>query len=266
MSIKLGQRVRNAITVLARTLVVGLVLVGALAAVLSGRAEAAWPPWRNDPSEVERAAMQLPPTLWVSYPEAEVDEVGNTVVCSSDRQACGRSSFYWGPTTEIVLAPWHRGRGLTEQHERCHAHQHWSINRGGYLKFHPDDAENGGEVGLLQWKGTDEGQSYVAVTAALPPFFWHQDYTALEDYAEACAYWTTDPAQLLALSLERYTWMRDNWARFNRSTADTPTPTDTPTPRPTPTPPEWVCPITSSKAGSDQRPVTLLWPPWRCGD
>ncbi len=94
------------------------------------------------------------------------------------------------------------------QHELCHAHQHWTINGGEDLLFDPDDPVNGGEVGLLQWKQTEESVSYAQAIMGLPPIVPHPFPSLLEDFASACAYWYTDPVYLYEVSPERHAWMQ----------------------------------------------------------
>ena len=119
--------------------------------------------------------------------------------CASDGE-CHWYNFYWAPTREVVLQD---GQGEREvQHELCHAHQHWSINRGAPLA--PSDYD------LESWYSTAEGQSFTAAASGLPWPWSQSEVNGLEDFAWACTYWYVDPAYLLEVSPERYRWARDH--------------------------------------------------------
>jgi len=88
-------------------------------------------------------------------------------------------------------------------HETCHAHQHWSINGGAALS--PSDYD------LVSWYGTVEGQSFSAAVTDWPwPYAISTEVNRLEDFAESCALYYTDPARLLDISQARYNWMHAN--------------------------------------------------------
>lgn len=127
---------------------------------------------------------------------------GTTVVwggCASDG-TCYSYNFYWAPTHEVVMQLGEQE--LKVQHERCHAHQHLSINGGAPL--HPSDFD------LEPWYATSEGSSFTSVVAGLDWPWTHSAVNGLEDFAWACAYWYLDPARLLNVSPERYRWASDN--------------------------------------------------------
>ena len=115
--------------------------------------------------------------------------------CASDGE-CHDYNFYWAPTHEAVVfaaEPAHK-----VQHELCHAHQHWSINRGAALA--PSDYD------LESWYASAEGQSFTAAVAGL---YWPWSQSAingLEDFAWTCAYWYVDPGHLRSVSPLRYAW------------------------------------------------------------
>jgi hypothetical protein len=123
---------------------------------------------------------------------------GTSVVwggCSSDGQ-CEWFNFYWAPRHEVVMQ---NGESqLKVQHELCHAHQHWSINGGGELD--PSDYD------LESWYQTPEGASFSAAAQGLVWPWSHSAVNGLEDFAWTCAYWYLQPADLLAVSPERYNW------------------------------------------------------------
>jgi hypothetical protein len=127
---------------------------------------------------------------------------GTTVVwggCASDGR-CYPYNFYWAPTREVVMQP-----GEPEykvQHELCHAHQHWMINRGGPLP--PSDYD------LESWYATPEGTSFASAVASLAWPWSHSAVSSLEDFAWTCAYWYFDPAYLLTASPERFDWAARN--------------------------------------------------------
>ena len=87
-------------------------------------------------------------------------------------------------------------------HERCHAHQHWSINGGDPLP--PSDYD------LESWYNTAEGVRYAQAVAGLSWPWTHSAQNTLEDFAWTCGYWYHDPAHLLSASPERYAWAHDN--------------------------------------------------------
>jgi hypothetical protein len=127
---------------------------------------------------------------------------GTSVVwggCSSDGE-CHWYNFYWAPTREIVMQA--NEAPVKVQHELCHAHQHWSINRGAPLV--PSNYD------LHTWYVTPEGGSFSQAVAGLG---WPWDSSAvntIEDFAWTCAYWYLDPASLLSLSPQRYDWAAAN--------------------------------------------------------
>lgn len=115
--------------------------------------------------------------------------------CASDGK-CLRYNFYWAPTREAVLQ--HGEPPHKVQHELCHAHQHWTINRGAPLA--PSDYD------LESWYATWQGWSFVATVAKLPWPWSHSSVNGIEDFAWTCAFWYVDPAHLLKVSPERYRW------------------------------------------------------------
>jgi hypothetical protein len=127
---------------------------------------------------------------------------GTTVVwggCASDGR-CYPYNFYWAPTHEVVMQPGEPAYKV--QHELCHAHQHWTINRGDALP--PSDYD------LESWYDTAQGSSFAAAVASLPWPWSHSAVSALEDFAWTCAYWYADPAYLLAASPQRFEWAATN--------------------------------------------------------
>ena len=127
---------------------------------------------------------------------------GTTVVwggCSSDG-TCYPYNFYWAPTHEVVMQ--NGEPPVKVQHERCHAHQHWSINGGAPLP--PSDYD------LESWYATTEGAGFVAAVADFPWPWSHSAVNGLEDFAWTCAYWYLDAPHLLELSPERYAWAAQN--------------------------------------------------------
>ena len=123
----------------------------------------------------------------------------NWTGCASDGE-CHWFNFYWAPTHEVVMQT---GEGPHKVwHERCHAHQHWSINGGDTLA--PSDYD------LESWYGTTEGVSYADAVSGLSWPWTNSAQNTLEDFAWTCAYWYYDPAYLLSVSAERYAWANDN--------------------------------------------------------
>lgn len=119
--------------------------------------------------------------------------------CASDG-TCYWYNFYWAPTQEVVMQ---YGEGVIKvQHERCHAHQHWSINGGAPLPPFDYDLES--------WYETTEAQSFVAASVGLTWPWTDSAISGLEDFAWTCAYWYLDAAYLLRVSPERYAWARKN--------------------------------------------------------
>ena len=151
------------------------------------------------PAAQPQAAAEPIPVLGGTY--LPVPE-GTTVVwggCSSD-DTCYWYNFYWAPTREVVMQA---GEGeLKVQHERCHAHQHWSINGGAPLA--PSDYD------LESWYGTTEGSSFTSAVGGLPWPWTHSAVSGLEDFAWTCAYWYVDPAYLSDASPARYAWAAEN--------------------------------------------------------
>lgn len=86
---------------------------------------------------------------------------------------------------EIVLVP---GQPLkVAAHEACHAHQHKTVLE-----------ETGREpsVDLHEWLATGEGRVYAAYVAGHPHPYWSAiapEDTLLEDFAEACGRYLTQP-------------------------------------------------------------------------
>ena len=119
--------------------------------------------------------------------------------CASDN-TCHWYNFYWAPTREVVMQ--HGESALKVQHEICHAHQHWSINRGAPLA--PS------EYDLSPWYGTAEGRSFMSAVAGLSWPWSHSAVNGIEDFAWTCAYFFQDPAYLLQVSPERYRWALAN--------------------------------------------------------
>lgn len=119
--------------------------------------------------------------------------------CASDGR-CYSYNFYWAPTHEAVMQAGEPSYKV--QHELCHAHQHWTINRGEPLS--PSDYD------LESWYSTAEGQSYAAAVAGLAWPWSHSAVNGLEDFAWTCAYWYVDPVYLSSSSPERYTWAAAN--------------------------------------------------------
>lgn len=154
------------------------------------------PPAVEPPAEASGSDGQ-PPTALRGGTELPVP-AGTTVVwggCASDG-TCYWYNFYWAPTHEIVMQG---GEGAHKvEHERCHAHQHWSINGGAPLD--PSDYD------LESWYGTAEGQSFLDAVAGLSWPWTHSQVNGLEDFAWTCAYFYVDPAYLHAMSPERYAW------------------------------------------------------------
>jgi len=87
-------------------------------------------------------------------------------------------------------------------HERCHAHQHWSINGGSPLA--PSDYD------LDSWYGTAEGVGYAQAVAGLSWPWTNSAQNTLEDFAWTCAYWYYDSSYLLSVSPDRYAWASEN--------------------------------------------------------
>lgn len=119
----------------------------------------------------------------------------NRTGCASDGH-CEWFNFYWVPTHEVVLQgsePYAR-----EVHELCHAYQHWVINRGAPTRNN-----------LIDWYETEEAQDYGKIAQDWP---YTSEFTIqpnlLEDFAEACSLWYTDPLLLEQLSPARLDWMR----------------------------------------------------------
>jgi hypothetical protein len=127
---------------------------------------------------------------------------GTTVVhgsCASDGE-CHWYNFYWAPTHEAVVQ---LGESqIKEEHELCHAHQHWSINGGAPLSPSGYD--------LHDWFATTEGGSFSATVVGLSWPWSHSAINDLEDFAWTCAYWYLDPAYLLQVSPDRYDWAAQN--------------------------------------------------------
>ena len=122
--------------------------------------------------------------------------------CASDG-TCYGFNFYWAPTHEVVLADYGENNSNQEVHEQCHAHQHWTINRG--LPLSPADYD------LESWYGTSEGQSFMAAVAGLSFPWTLSAENGLEDFAWTCANWYRDPARLLQVGgLVRYEWAKEN--------------------------------------------------------
>jgi len=123
----------------------------------------------------------------------------NWTGCASDGE-CHWYNFYWAPTYELVMQP---GEGPNKVwHERCHAHQHWSINGGEPLA--PSDYD------LESWYSTTEGVGYAQAVSGLSWPWTDSAQNTLEDFAWTCAYWYYDPAYLLSVSPDRYAWADDN--------------------------------------------------------
>ena len=119
--------------------------------------------------------------------------------CASDG-GCHWYNFYWAPTRQVVMQL--RETPLKVQHELCHAHQHWSINRGAAL-----DPRN---YDLHSWYVTPEGRSFSQAVAGLRWPWDNSSVNTIEDFAWTCAYWYLDPAQVLSVSPPRYDWAAAN--------------------------------------------------------
>ena len=123
----------------------------------------------------------------------------NWTGCASDGE-CHWFNFYWAPTHEVVMQA---NEGPDKVwHERCHAHQHWSINGGDPLA--PSDYD------LESWYNTSEGVDYARAVSGLNWPWTNSAQNTLEDFAWTCAYWYFDPAYLLSVSPERYAWATDH--------------------------------------------------------
>ncbi|MDR7574204.1 MAG: hypothetical protein QN194_14930 [Armatimonadota bacterium] len=123
----------------------------------------------------------------------------STSGCARDG-ACYWYNFYWAATREVVLHGNDTGRLA---HEMCHAHQHWTINGGADLA--PSDYD------LEQWYATAEAASYSRVATDWPwPYQISVRANLLEDFAEACGLWYSDPVMLRRISPARYGWMAAN--------------------------------------------------------
>lgn len=123
----------------------------------------------------------------------------NWTGCASDGE-CHWFNFYWAPTHELVMQPGEPPHKVW--HERCHAHQHWSINGGDPLA--PSDYD------LESWYSTTEGVGYAQAVAGLNWPWTDSAQNTLEDFAWTCGYWYGDPAYLLSVSPGRYAWALDN--------------------------------------------------------
>ena len=123
----------------------------------------------------------------------------NWTGCASDGE-CHWFNFYWAPTHEVVMQA---GEGPHKVwHERCHAHQHWSISGGDPLA--PSDYD------LESWYSTTEGVGFAQAVSGLNWPWTDSAQNTLEDFAWTCAYWYYDPAYLLSVSADRYAWAVDN--------------------------------------------------------
>lgn len=119
--------------------------------------------------------------------------------CASDGE-CYSFNFYWAPTRDVVVQ---HGEGKPKiMHELCHAHQHWSINRGADLA--PADYD------LESWYSTAEGRSFTAAVAGLSWPWSHSAINGLEDFAWTCTYWYIDEDYLQEMSPARYQWAQAN--------------------------------------------------------
>jgi hypothetical protein len=157
------------------------------------------------PTHVEASLIQEPAQAPAAAPRAgNLDALPvppgtsvNSSGCASDG-FCTWYNFYWSPTHEVVMQgeePWVR-----VVHERCHAHQHWSINGGDPTR---ED--------LSAWYGTEEAASFGAAATGWPyPYAFTTANNLLEDFAEACALWYTDPVALQDISPSRLDWMAAN--------------------------------------------------------
>ena len=162
-------------------------------------------------SEPDKLGVDKPTPNLLSYPATVVeggDLAGlalpanvtvNTSGCASDG-SCYWYNFYWAPTHEVVLQgdePY-----IRRVHETCHAHQHAVIGR----ELTPN------EYDLHPWYDTVEASSYEAIAGHDWP--WKEAFSSqnnlIEDFAEACAWWYVQPADLYALSQARYDWMGEN--------------------------------------------------------
>lgn len=122
----------------------------------------------------------------------------NTSGCARDGNCWGYNAFWW-PTKEVVMIP---GEPYyKEVHERCHAHQAWSIGRD----LTPS------EYDLHPWYATVEGQSFMAAVGVPDPWPWtHSAINGLEAFAWTCAYWYTAPGHLIETSPGGYQWAQQN--------------------------------------------------------
>ncbi len=120
--------------------------------------------------------------------------------CVSDGN-CYPYNFYWAPTHEVVLVGTNTNN--QETHEKCHAHQHWTINGGSPLP--PSDYD------LESWYGTSEGQSFMAAVEGLAFPWTLSAENGLEDFAWTCSFWYRDSQRLLDVGGQaRYEWAKEN--------------------------------------------------------
>lgn len=94
---------------------------------------------------------------------------------------CRPANFYWAPTQTVVLYPEQSDR--TVVHEVCHARQDWAVRQ---------ETGRAPTSDLREWYETWEGTIYAAGITALDaiPDYPMSALTALEDFANACAYYT----------------------------------------------------------------------------
>lgn len=106
-------------------------------------------------------------------------------------RGAGPANYYDPATRTVVLFVGQRAS--TRQHEYCHAHQHAVVL-----------AELGREPtrDLREWAGTAEGRLWTALPETAP---WVMSApTALEDFAETCGRYLTDPEALRTLDAARF--------------------------------------------------------------
>lgn len=149
------------------------------------------------PTAVPTMAPTPPPapTIIIDEPPGVTVKVATDGCVDASTCPYGRklANYYWAPTRTIVLAP---NQGLkTQTHEHCHAHQDLVVER-----------ETGSEptVDLHEWYSTIEGRAWVAANVSLPASFDLSAQNPIESFAEVCARYLTDPAQLRAEAPDAY--------------------------------------------------------------
>ena len=126
------------------------------------------------------------------------------MLCMSDgicpKGIDSRAIAYYNATLNEIVAK-RALLPLYEQHEVCHAHQHWQINGGG---------AEGVTLDLREWFDTPQGRSFLE-SFARDPWIWNNlsplmGSKELEDFAWTCALWRLNPQSLQQISSARYEW------------------------------------------------------------